>query len=125
MTKKDRAKELVRLAVLESQDYKCANCRKKHGTLGDSIEVHHIGGRNNSTNFTPLAQIGLCDECHRGKEEAPHVSVTQFLQWLQEKYPIKYRYYQENKNKIVNNRDINFDEIIESMEAQLNVNVVV
>ena len=121
MTKKQKAIKLVRIAVLEEQDYKCARSGETRGVLGDGIEVHHIGGRNNTTLYTTLGQIGLTDEHHRGNDDAPHINQQKFLEWLQTNYPIKYRYYMENRNKIVADRDVDLDAIIEAMEAQVNV----
>jgi len=121
MTKKQKAKKLVWLVVLQSQGYLCAKTGKSRGTVGAGIEVHHIGGRNNTTLYEPMGQIGLTDECHRGNDDAPHVNQQKFLEWLQENYPIKYRYYMENRNKIVADRDVDLDAVIEAMEAQVNV----
>lgn len=107
-----QTEKMVRLIVLKETNYRCAFCGADHGILGVGIEVHHIGRRNNITRFDPRGQIGLCDDHHKwsaefSAQETPKI----FLRWLRKNWPVKYRFYMRNRNRIVQDRDVDLGKI--------------
>lgn len=104
--------KIVWLMVMEETHYCCAYCGASRGRIGAGIEGHHIGGRDNITRFNPLAQIGLCDDHHKWDLEfSAHTTPKKFLKWLKKNYPAKYRFYIRTHYKILQDRDVDFDEI--------------
>lgn len=110
--------KMVREKVLEETNYRCAYCGKGRGLLGEGVEVHHIGGRNNITRFDPRGQIALIDEHHRlSNEFSAQNTPKKFLSWLRKNYPRKFSFYIRNRNKIVQDRDVDIKRIQKELRA--------
>lgn len=104
--------KIVWRIVLEEMNFCCAYCGSPRGIIGEGVEVHHIGGRDNFTRFNPLGQIALIDKYHKWDTEfSAHQTPKKFLAWLKKKYPAKYRFYIRTHYKILRDIDVDFDEI--------------
>lgn len=110
--------KMVREIVLAETNYCCAYCGKDRGVIGAGIEVHHIGSRNNITRFDPRGQIGLCDDHHKWSAEfSPQQTPKKFLCWLKKNHPAKHSFYMRNRNRIVQDRDVDIKRIQKKLRA--------
>lgn len=89
---------LAKLVAKSRDNYICQHCGKK--VKGSDAHGSHIEpeSHGNALRFDPNNIICLCYHCHMNWW---HKSPLEASKWIKKKFPLKVKYVEENRNKIV------------------------
>jgi len=86
----------------------CEKCGKEEG-----LQCCHIIPRTNMTlRWDIFNAISMCMRCHLFWQ---HKNPLEFTEWFEKKYPARYLYLMENRNKIIKRTKEDYEEIFKNI----------